>query len=78
MSNEKLHSRRSALKYLGVSSAGVALANAALVGKKKIKAGSDDAKQEIDQLKKSFEELDAKTKFIMRIILFLTGLDFFL
>ena len=78
MNEKKLYSRRSILKLLGVSTAGISLATAASLGKEKIQSGSDEAKKEIDQLKKSFEELDARSKLIMRTILFLTGLDFFL
>jgi hypothetical protein len=78
VNEKKLYSRRSILKLLGVSTAGISLATAASLGKEKIQSGSDEAKKEIDQLKKSFEELDARSKLIMRTILFLTGLDFFL
>lgn len=79
MSDEKkAYSRRSALKFLGLSSAGIAFATAASAGKEKIKSGGDDAKREIEKLKKSYEELDARSKLIMRAILFLTGLDLFI
>ena len=36
MSEEKVYSRRSALKFLGLSSAGIAFATAASAGKEKI------------------------------------------
>ena len=77
MSEKQLHDRRSVLKFLGVSSAGIAFASAVSAGKEKIKSGGEDAKQEIEQLKKSYEELDARSKFIMRTVLLLTGLDLF-
>lgn len=78
MSDKKGYNRRSALKFLGVSSAGIAFAAATSAGKEKIKSGGEDAKQEIEQLKKSYEELDTRSKFIMRTMLFLTGLDLFI
>jgi len=78
MSEDKVYSRRSALKFLGLSSAGIAFATAASAGREKIRAGGDDAKREIEQLKKSYEELDARSKLIMRAMLFLTGLDIFI
>ena len=78
MTENKVYSRRSLLKFLGVSSAGVAFAAAASVSKEKIKSGGADAKREIEQLKKSYEELDARSKFFMRAMLFLTGLDLFI
>jgi len=77
MSKEKL-SRRKFLKYLGLSGAGIAFASALDSGKEKIKAGGDDAKTEIENLKKSYEELDARSKLILRVMLVFTGLDIFI
>jgi hypothetical protein len=69
--------RRRFLKMLGVSSAGIALTSAASASKDKLKAGNEDIKREIENLKKSYEELDNRSKGILRIILVITGLDFF-
>jgi hypothetical protein len=77
MSKEKL-SRRKFLKYLGLSGAGIAFTSALDNGKEKIKAGGDDAKTEIENLKKAYEELDARSKLILRVMLVFTGLDIFI
>lgn len=76
--NNKVLPRRKFLKYLGLSSAGVTLATAVQSSKEKIKAGGDDAKEEIEKLKKAYEELDARSKLILRLILVFTGLDIFI
>jgi hypothetical protein len=70
--------RRRFLKMLGVSSAGVALTSAALASKEKLKAGNEEAKQEIEKLKKAYEDLDNRSKGVLRVILVITGLDFFM
>ena len=70
--------RRGFLKFLGVSGAGVALASAAAASKEKIKEGTDDTKDEIEKLKKAYEDLDNRSKSILRVILLITGLDFFI
>lgn len=75
---ENIEPRRRFLKMLGLSSAGVALASAASASKEKIKAGNEDAKHEIEKLKKAYEDLDNRSKGILRVILLITGLDFFL
>ena len=53
MGDENLHNRRSMLKMMGVSSAGIALASAVNLGREKIKEGGDDAKLEIENQKKT-------------------------
>ena len=75
--SESKKSRRGFLKFLGVSSAGVAFASAAETSKEKLKAGGDEAKKEIEKLKAAYEELDNRSKLILRVILVLTGLDLF-
>ena len=72
------NSRRKFLRMFGVSSAGVALASAAATSKAKIKAGGEDAKAEIEKLPKAYEELDKRSKLILRLVLILSGLDIFL
>ena len=72
------NSRRGFLKILGVSSAGITLASAASAGKEKLKSGGEEAKHEIEKLKQAYEELDKRSKLILRLMLFLTGLDLFL
>ena len=51
---------------------------AAVATKEKIKDGGEETKKEIESLKKSFEELDNRSKATLKLILALTGLDFFL
>ena len=76
--SEESKSRRSFLKILGVSSACVALQSAAATSKEKLKAGNDEAKHEIEKLKKAYENLDNRSKAILRVVLVIMGLDFFL
>ena len=61
------NSRRKFLRMFGVSSAGVALAGAAAASKAKIKEGGEDAKAEIEKLQKAYEELDKRSKLILRL-----------
>ena len=75
---EAIKGRRKFLKLFGVSSAGVALAGAAAASKAKIKEGGEDAKAEIEKLQKAYEELDQRSKLILRLVLILSGLDIFL
>ena len=79
--SDELATRRSFLKYFGLSSAGVAFAVAVDSSKEKIKAGieagEEDAKAELEKLKQAYEELDGRTQFILRMLLIFTGLDIF-
>ena len=70
-------SRRKFLKYFGVSGAGVAFMSAVDVSKEKIKAGGEDAKEELERLKLAYEELDRRTKLILHLVLVLSGLNIF-
>ena len=72
------NSRRKFLRMFGVSSAGVALAGAAAASKAKIKEGGEDAKAEIEKLQKAYEELDKRSKLILKVVLLASGLDIFL
>lgn len=76
--NNKIFPRRKFIKYLGLSGAGIAFASAVDACKEKIKAGGDDAQEEIEKLKKAYEELDARSKLILRLMLIFTGLDIFI
>ena len=78
MQDDAINSRRRFLRMFGVSSAGVALVSAAATSKAKIKEGGEDAKAEIEKLQKSYEELDKRSKFILKLVLVLSGLDIFL
>ena len=78
MQDDAINSRRKFLRMFGVSSAGVALASAAATSKAKIKEGGEDAKAEIEKLQKAYEELDQRSKLILKLILVLSGLDIFL
>ena len=72
------NSRRKFLRMFGVSPAGVALAGAAAASKAKIKTVGEDAKAEIEKLQKAYEELDQRSKLILRLVLVLSGLNIFL
>ena len=78
LTESNIKSRRGFLKYLGVSSAGVALVGAAQTVKEKTKEGVEVTTAEIDKLKEDYEKLDRKTQFILKILLALSGLDIFL
>jgi hypothetical protein len=78
MQDDAINSRRKFLRMFGVSSAGVALASAAVTSKAKIKEGGEDAKAEIEKLQKAYEELDKRSKLLLKLVLVLSGLDIFL
>ena len=79
--SDELPTRRKFLKYFGLSSAGLAFAYAVDSSKERIKAGieagEEDAKAELEKLKQAYEELDGRTKLILRLVLVFTGLDIF-
>lgn len=75
---DPVNSRRGFLKFLGVSSAGVAVVGAAEVLKEKTKTGVEVTRAEIDKLKEDYERLDRRTQVILRVMLALSGLDIFL
>ena len=68
--------RRRFLKWFGVSASGVALANTLDTSKEKIEAGGERAQEEIAKLKKAYQELDDRSRLILKLILILSGLDF--
>lgn len=70
--------RRKFLKFLGVSSAGLSVASAVAASKEKLSDGSDQAKEEIERLKEAYENLDGRSKLILRLILAMSGLDILL
>jgi len=83
--SDKKFGRRRFLKYLGVSTAGIAFASAAAVTKEKLKSVPSDAKQEIEKLKpeierlkQNYDQLDNRTKLILRLLMVTSGLDIFL
>ena len=59
----------------GVSAAGVTFAGTLQASKKVINEGGEDAKAEIEKLKQAYEDLDKRSKLILRVLLFLSGLD---
>ena len=61
---------------LGLSSAGAALAGSLSKSKQVINEGGYEAEKEIERLKVSYRELDARSKFILKILLVISGLDF--
>ena len=76
--DDSVKSRRGFLKFLGVSSAGVAVVGAAQAVKEKTEQGVEITKAEVDKLKEDYEKLDRKTQFILKAVLALSGLDIFL
>lgn len=70
--------RRKFLKFLGVSSAGLSVASAVAASQEKLSDGSDQAKEEIERLKEAYENLDGRSKLILRLILAMSGLDILL
>ena len=76
--NASLLSRRRLLRAMGVSTAGVAAAGAIAASREKIIDAGDSAKEELAELKKQFDALDKRSKLILRLVLVLSGLDFFL
>ena len=68
--------RRRFLKWFGVSASGVALANTLETSKEKIESGGERAQEEIAKLKKAYQELDNRSRLILKLILILSGLDF--
>ena len=68
--------RRRFLRWFGVSASGVALASTIDTSKEKIEAGGERAQEEIARLKKAYQELDDRSRFILKLILILSGLDF--
>ena len=76
--DDNTRSRRGFLKFLGVSSAGIAVVGAAQAVKEKTKDGIEVTRAEIDKLKEDYERLDRKTQLILRVMLALSGLDIFL
>ena len=70
-----MKSRRKFLRMFGVSAAGVTFAGTLQASKKVINEGGEDAKAEIEKLKQAYEDLDKRSKLILRVLLFLSGLD---
>lgn len=76
--NDHILERRRFLKFIGLSSAGITTAAAIAASREKISDGSDLAKAEIENLKQAYEDLDKRSKLILRLILAMSGLDIFL
>ena len=66
------------MKMLGLSSAGVSVSGAAQLLKDKAENGLGITREEIEKLKADYENLDRRTKTILRVVLFFGGLDLFL
>jgi hypothetical protein len=71
-------SRRAFMRMLGISSAGISVAGAAQLLKDKADNGLGITRAEIEKLKADYENLDRRTKIILRVILVFSGLDLFL
>jgi len=76
--SEHMLERRRFLKFIGLSSAGITTAAAIAASREKISDGSELAKEEIEKLKSAYEDLDKRSKLILRLILAASGLDIFL
>ena len=71
-------SRRAFMRMLGISSAGISVAGAAQLLKDKADNGLGITRAEIEKLKADYENLDRRTKIILRVVLVFSGLDLFL
>jgi len=76
--SEHVLERRRFLKFIGLSSAGITTAAAIAASREKISDGSELAKEEIEKLKQAYENLDTRSKLILRLILAVSGLDILL
>ena len=76
--SEHVLERRRFIKFIGLSSAGITTAAAIAASREKISDGSELAKEEIEKLKSAYEDLDKRSKLILRLILAASGLDIFL
>lgn len=74
--NAEEPSRRRFLRWFGVSASGVTLASTLAASKEKIDEGGERAQEEIARLKKAYQELDDRSRLILKLILILSGLDF--
>ena len=70
--------RRRFLKWFGVSASGVALANILDTSEETTELGGERAQGEIAKLKKVYQELDDRSRLILKLILILSGLDLLL
>ena len=68
--------RRRFLKWFGVSASGVALDNILDTSEETTELGGERAQGEIAKLKKVYQELDDRSRLILKLILILSGLDF--
>ena len=64
------------LHWFGVFASGVALANTIDTSKEKIEVGGERAQEKIARLKKAYQELDDRSRLILKLVLILSGLDF--
>ena len=70
--------RRKLLKIFGVSSAGAITASALRKSAQTVKTGGDNAKDELEKLKKAYQELDGRSRLLIRLVLIMCGVDFVL
>ena len=78
MKKHILERRNFFLRMLGMSPLGVTAATTIAASRDKISDGSEAAKAEIEQLKEAYEQLDDRSKLILRLILAMSGLDILL
>lgn len=71
--------RRKVLKYFGLSSAGAALIGTSVIpGKEKIGPSGNEGNVEAEGFRKALDELDKRSRIILRLVLIASGLDIFL
>jgi len=63
------------LHWIGVFASGVALANTIDTSKEKIEVGGERAQEKTARLKKAYQELDDRSRLILKLGLILSGLD---
>ena len=85
MSIKKIYDRRSALKFLGLSSAGIAVATAVGASARKLASGdfekvdnSNQIQRELEELKLKYYKLDKRSRLILKALFFVTGINFFI
>ena len=70
--------RRKLLKIFSASSAGAITAGAFWKSVQTVKSSGDITKDEIERLKKAYEELDGRSRLLIRVVLMMCGVDFVL
>lgn len=81
MKNKKIYSRRSALRFIGMSSAGIAVATAAASlggNKEELDSKTEETQAQLADLREKYEKLDRKQRMLIKALFFVTGINFFI